>query len=71
MRVHLCGVRGSMPATGRAFERVGGNTSCVAVAHDVDEGPRLLVDGGTGLRNVAALLDGAPFRGSVLLSHLH
>jgi phosphoribosyl 1,2-cyclic phosphodiesterase len=71
MRVHLCGVRGSMPATGRAFERVGGNTSCVAVAHDVDEGPRLLIDCGTGLRNVPALLDGAPFRGSILLSHLH
>jgi len=71
MRVHLCGVRGSMPAAGPAFGRVGGNTSCVAIAHDVDEGPRLLLDAGTGLRNVAALLAGAPFRGSLLLSHLH
>lgn len=70
MRVDLCGVRGSMPAAGRAFERVGGNTSCVAIAHD-GEGPRLLLDGGTGLRNVAALLEGAPFRGTLLLSHLH
>jgi phosphoribosyl 1,2-cyclic phosphodiesterase len=71
MRVDLCGVRGSMPATGAAFERVGGNTSCVAIAHDVDEGPSLLLDAGTGLRNVAGLLDGAPFRGTLLLSHLH
>ena len=30
-----------------------------------------LLDAGTGLRNVAGLLDGAPFRGSLLLSHLH
>jgi ribonuclease BN (tRNA processing enzyme) len=50
---------------------VGGNTSCVALAHDVAEGPSLLLDGGTGLRNVAGLLDGAPFRGTLLLSHLH
>jgi phosphoribosyl 1,2-cyclic phosphodiesterase len=71
MRVHLCGVRGSMPAAGAAFQRVGGNTSCVAVAHDGETHPRLLLDGGTGLRNVAGLLEGAPFRGSLLLSHLH
>jgi phosphoribosyl 1,2-cyclic phosphodiesterase len=71
MRVDLCGVRGSMPAAGPAFARIGGNTSCVAVAHDIDAGPRLLLDGGTGLRNVAALLDGAPFRGTLLLTHLH
>lgn len=71
MRVHLCGVRGSMPTPGAAFERVGGNTSCVAVAHDTDASPRLLLDGGTGLRNVAGLLGGEPFRGSVVLTHLH
>ncbi len=71
MRVHLCGVRGSMPAAGADFQRVGGNTSCVAVAHDGEARPQLLLDGGTGLRNVAGLLDGAPFRGSLLLSHLH
>jgi phosphoribosyl 1,2-cyclic phosphodiesterase len=71
MRIDLCGVRGSMPAAGPAFDRIGGNTSCVAIAHDVDEGPSLLIDAGTGLRNVAGLLDGAPFRGTMLLSHLH
>ncbi len=71
MLVHLCGVRGSMPAAGPAFQRVGGNTSCVAFAHDTDERPTLILDAGTGLRNVAGLLDGAPFLGSVLLSHLH
>lgn len=71
MRVHLCGVRGSTPAPGPAFSRVGGHTSCVAVAHDADEVPRLVLDAGTGLRNVATLLAGMPFDGSLVLSHLH
>ena len=71
MRLHLCGVRGSTPAPGPAFTRVGGHTSCVAVAHDGDERPRLLLDAGTGLRNVAALLGDAPFEGALLLGHLH
>jgi phosphoribosyl 1,2-cyclic phosphodiesterase len=71
MRLHLCGVRGSTPAPGPAFARIGGHTSCVAVAHDDDAGPRLVVDGGTGLRRVAELLGEAPFRGSLLLGHLH
>ena len=71
MRLHLCGVRGSTPAPGPSFTRVGGNTSCVAVAHDEDEAPRLLLDAGTGLRNVATLLAGAPFEGSLMIGHLH
>ena len=71
MRIDLCGVRGSMPAAGREYVRVGGDTSCVALSADTDPGPRLLLDAGTGLRNVARLLDGAPFRGSLLLTHLH
>ena len=71
MRVHFCGVRGSAPAVGPDFVRVGGNTSCVAIAHDDEEVPRLILDAGTGLRAVTALLDGRPFRGTILLGHLH
>jgi ribonuclease BN (tRNA processing enzyme) len=70
VRVHLCGVRGSTPATGRDFLRYGGQTSCVAVAHD-DGPPRLLLDAGTGLRRAGALLGGGPFTGTILLTHLH
>jgi phosphoribosyl 1,2-cyclic phosphodiesterase len=33
--------------------------------------PRLLLDAGTGIRRVPALLDGGPFRGTILLTHLH
>jgi phosphoribosyl 1,2-cyclic phosphodiesterase len=71
MRVHLCGVRGSTPAPGAAFAGVGGHTSCVAIAHDDEHAPRLILDAGTGLRAVEKLLAGAPFRGTILLSHLH
>lgn len=71
MRVHLCGVRGSTPAVGAEFTGVGGNTSCVALAHDDEATPRLVLDAGTGLRAVSALMAGEPFRGSILLGHLH
>jgi phosphoribosyl 1,2-cyclic phosphodiesterase len=70
VRVTFCGTRGSTPSPGPDFVRYGGNTSCVAVSHD-DAGPSLLLDAGTGLRRVHELLDGQPFRGSLLLTHLH
>ena len=38
MRVHLLGVRGSIPAPGSPFVRYGGNTSCVAIAHEAGPG---------------------------------
>jgi len=66
----MCGVRGSTPAPGAAFLRYGGHTSCVALAHD-GEPPSLLLDAGTGLQQVAALLEGGPFVGSIVLGHLH
>ena len=71
MRVHLCGVRGSAPAVGVDFAGVGGNTSCVAIANDDEQAPRLIIDAGTGLRSVSTLLAGEPFRGTILLGHLH
>ena len=70
MRLHLCGVRGSTPAPGPDFVRYGGHTSCVAVSHD-DGPPTLVLDAGTGLRNVTALLDGQPYQGALVLGHLH
>ena len=70
MRVTICGVRGSVPAPGNEFAAVGGNTSSVAIAHS-GQPPSLLLDAGTGIRAVTALLGGAPFRGTILLGHLH
>jgi hypothetical protein len=71
MLVHLCGTRGSVPAPGPEFVRYGGNTSCVAITADGADGPSLILDAGTGLRSVSGLLHGRPFRGTILLSHLH
>ena len=70
MRVTVCGTRGSTPAPGPEFVRYGGHTSCVAVAHD-GEPPRLVLDAGTGIRSVTALLGGRPFEGAIVLGHLH
>jgi len=71
VRITFCGVRGSTPAPGVPYVRYGGNTSCVAVAHDGDPGPALLLDAGTGLANATTLLGDAAFAGTILLSHLH
>jgi ribonuclease BN (tRNA processing enzyme) len=49
---------------------VGGNTSCVAIAAD-DRLPTLVLDAGTGLQNLSALLGRAPFEGTIVLGHLH
>lgn len=70
MRLIVCGVRGSTPSPGPATARIGGNTSCLALAHD-GEPPSLILDAGTGLRNVGAHLAGQPFRGTILCSHVH
>jgi phosphoribosyl 1,2-cyclic phosphodiesterase len=71
MQVDFCGVRGSLPAAGVEFSRYGGHTSCVALSHDGERAPSLILDGGTGLQRAAALLNGDAFSGSIVLSHLH
>jgi phosphoribosyl 1,2-cyclic phosphodiesterase len=76
VRVTFCGTRGSTPAPGPDYVRFGGHTSCVALSHD-DLGsntstlPTLLLDAGTGLRRLPSLLRDLPFRGTILLTHLH
>jgi phosphoribosyl 1,2-cyclic phosphodiesterase len=71
VRLLLAGVRGSTPVSGPDTARVGGNTSCVAVLSDDDRAPRLVLDAGTGIMNLATLFDDRPFAGTVLLTHLH
>lgn len=71
VRVELLGVRGSTPAPGAAFARYGGHTSCLAVRAGADAPYRLVLDAGTGLRNLTDRLRGNAFRGSIVLTHLH
>jgi ribonuclease BN (tRNA processing enzyme) len=70
VQITVCGVRGSIPVAGPSTVEIGGNTSCVAVAHD--DGPvRLVLDAGTGIRRLPEVLVGEPFRGAIVLGHLH
>lgn len=84
VRLLLLGVRGSTPAPGADYVRYGGHTSCVAILPDAggpdDAGvnrtagagdPALVLDAGTGLRGLTAVLSGRAYSGSVFLSHLH
>jgi ribonuclease BN (tRNA processing enzyme) len=71
LQIHFCGVRGSLPATGLDYIRYGGHTSCLALVPDGASAPSLILDAGTGVQLAARLLDGAPFDGTILLSHLH
>ncbi len=73
MRVKFWGTRGSIPTPGPSTVRYGGNTACVEVRDH--SGSLLVLDAGTGLRELgAALMNGGgprPFSVDLLLSHLH
>jgi phosphoribosyl 1,2-cyclic phosphodiesterase len=70
VQIKVLGARGSTPAPGAEFLRYGGHTSCLAVAHD--GAPfSLVIDAGTGIRRLTALLGGRPYRGAIMLGHLH
>ncbi len=70
MRLWVCGARGTTPAPGPEFVRYGGHTACVAITPD-GRRPTLILDGGTGLRRLSQMLEDRPFRGTMLLGHLH
>jgi phosphoribosyl 1,2-cyclic phosphodiesterase len=71
VRITICGTRGSTPAPGREFLRYGGHTSCVAITASGASAPHLILDAGTGIREVTRLLAGGPFTGTIALTHLH
>jgi phosphoribosyl 1,2-cyclic phosphodiesterase len=69
MDVRICGSRGSVPSPGAASLRYGGNTSCVQVT--LSDGTHLILDAGTGIRNVPAGIGAAGEHIHILLTHLH
>ncbi len=69
MRVKLWGTRGSLPTPGPDTSRFGGNTSCVEVR--ADDNSVLVLDAGTGIRNLGRTIPGTCSRVDVLISHLH
>ena len=69
MRVTLWGTRGSLAAPGPETVRYGGNTACVEV-----RGKRnalLVLDAGTGIQRLGAMVRGGRGRIDLLLTHLH
>jgi phosphoribosyl 1,2-cyclic phosphodiesterase len=70
VRIRFWGTRGSLPTPGRATARYGGNTSCVEV-----RGGRadhvIVLDAGSGIRELGGALPSSVARVDVLLTHLH
>jgi phosphoribosyl 1,2-cyclic phosphodiesterase len=70
MKMKVWGARGSIPAPGPEMNRYGGNTSCVEVM--LSDGETLILDAGTGIRNLGVTLAAAPSpKINILLTHLH
>jgi phosphoribosyl 1,2-cyclic phosphodiesterase len=70
MRLTIWGCRGSLPTPGPDTVQYGGNTSCVELS--VDGGPALVLDAGTGIRELGhRLVDRGTRRIHLLLTHLH
>ncbi len=66
--VRFWGVRGSIACPGPATVRYGGNTSCL----EVRCGPHLLIlDAGTGLRELDLSLQDRPLDADLLMTHTH
>jgi phosphoribosyl 1,2-cyclic phosphodiesterase len=69
MRIKVWGARGSIPAPGPETMRYGGNTSCVEVT--LSDGSTLILDAGTGIRNLGLALPRVERPIHILLTHLH
>lgn len=73
LRVQFWGTRGSIPSPGPKTVRYGGNTPCVEVR--TPDGWLIILDGGTGLRELGRSLlgraNGAPIEGDIFLTHAH
>ncbi len=70
MKITFRGVRGSIPVPGPNTVKYGGNTTCVHIV--TDEGDEIIIDGGTGIRELGLEQMGRlPLSVSVFLTHTH
>jgi phosphoribosyl 1,2-cyclic phosphodiesterase len=69
VKVTFWGVRGSLPTPGPATAGYGGNTACVSV--EAATGSLVVLDAGTGIRELGDQLPAELTRVDVLLTHLH
>ncbi|WP_187640033.1 MBL fold metallo-hydrolase [Bosea sp. F3-2] len=67
--IRFWGTRGSIPVSGRSYDRFGGDTTCFEIRI---AGRRIIVDAGSGLRRLGQAMAAAQERDATLLfSHLH
>ena len=69
MKLKIWGSRGSIPAPGPETMRYGGNTSCVELT--LSDSSKLILDAGTGIRNLGLALPNVDQPIHILLTHLH
>jgi phosphoribosyl 1,2-cyclic phosphodiesterase len=69
MKLKVWGARGSVPAPGPETIHYGGKTSCVEVT--LSDGSTLILDAGTGIRNLGLALPRVERPIHILLTHLH
>jgi phosphoribosyl 1,2-cyclic phosphodiesterase len=69
VRIKFWGVRGSIPTPAPAMAGYGGNTSCVELT--LSDGSELILDAGTGIRELGRARAHVPGPVHVLLTHLH
>jgi phosphoribosyl 1,2-cyclic phosphodiesterase len=69
MEVTYWGTRGSIASAGHATQRYGGNTASVQVTGS--DGTVVILDAGTGIREIADALSPTLRRVDIFLSHLH
>ncbi|MGA1839584.1 MAG: MBL fold metallo-hydrolase [bacterium] len=69
MKIKFWGVRGSIPSPGKSTVRYGGNTSCVSI--HTGSNKILVLDAGTGIRELGNSIKGGHEEIFILLSHRH
>ena len=69
MRIKVWGARGSVSTPSAATNRYGGNTSCLQLT--LSDGRLLVLDAGSGIRNLGLRLAARTRRIDILLTHLH
>src|SRR6059036_888398 len=69
MKLKIWGARGSVPAPGPETMRYCGNTSCIELT--LSDGSLLILDAGTGIRNLGLALPRVDRPIHILLTHLH
>src|SRR3954465_10248208 len=69
LRVRYWGARGSIPTPAREMVRYGGNTACVELT--LSDGSELILDAGSGIRDLGRARRRGAEPVHVLLTHLH